>query len=142
MCHAIRNNGNCGIATMAVSAVDIALWDLKAKILDLPLALLLGMAKKKMLLYGSGGFTSYSNEQVAEQFGAWAEQGIIHFKMKIGSHPADDVERVKEARNAIGRDASLFVDANGAYTAKEAIEKAHCFFHYGVTWFEEPVPSF
>jgi L-alanine-DL-glutamate epimerase-like enolase superfamily enzyme len=141
MTRAVRNNGNCGIAMMAVSAVDNALWDLKARILELPLALLLGMAREKMLLYGSGGFTTYSNEQLEKQFGAWADGGIGFFKMKIGAHIKDDLERVKNARECIGSNASLFVDANGGYTAKQAIEMASQFDSYHVSWFEEPVPS-
>lgn len=138
---AIRNNGNCGIASMAISAVDSAFWDLKAKILDLPLALLLGMVKDDFLIYGSGGFTSYSIDQLQRQLGGWAEKGIQQVKMKIGREPEKDVERVKAAREAIGRDTALFVDANGAYNAKQAIEKAGQFADLGVTWLEEPVPA-
>jgi L-alanine-DL-glutamate epimerase-like enolase superfamily enzyme len=141
MIRAIRNNGSCGIAMMAVSAVDNALWDLKAKLLGLPLALLLGMVKDEMLLYGSGGFTSYSGQQLEHQFKTWAGQGIRYFKMKIGTHIEKDVERVKMARDVIGKDAGLYVDANGAYTAKQAVERAHQFEQYCVSWFEEPVPS-
>lgn len=141
MIRAIRNNGDCGIAMMAVSAVDIALWDLKAKILNQPLALLPGMVKNEVLLYGSGGFTSYSNEQVEKQFSDWADMGINHFKMKVGAHAEKDVKRVKAARKVIGDDARLFVDANGGYTARQAVEKAYLFSEYGVSWFEEPVRS-
>ncbi len=141
MIRAVRNNGSCGIAMMAVSAVDNALWDLKAKILGLPLVQLLGMANEEMLLYGSGGFTSYSSTQLEQQFKAWSDDGFRHFKMKVGTHIEKDVERVKIARTAIGQDAGLFADANGAYTAKQAIEKAYQFEPYNVSWFEEPVPS-
>ena len=112
---AIRNDGQCGIAMMAVSAVDNALWDLKAKIFGVPLCELTGKAKNKMLLYGSGGFTSYSDQQTADQFQHWASQGITYFKMKVGREPDKDVHRVKAARKVIGDDAQLFVDANGAY---------------------------
>ncbi|MGH2563082.1 MAG: enolase C-terminal domain-like protein, partial [Ginsengibacter sp.] len=124
MIRGIRNNGQCGIAMMAVSAVDNALWDLKAKILELPLCILLGQAKDEMLIYGSGGFTSYSNAQTKKQFEGWASQSITHFKMKVGSEPAKDADRVKAARKAIGDNAELFVDANGAYTVKQALQKA------------------
>ncbi len=141
MIRAIRNNGTCGISMMAVSAVDNALWDLKAKILGLPLVTLLGKVKDEMLLYGSGGFTTYSDEQLETQFTGWAEQGISNFKMKIGARIDADVDRVKIARQAIGKNAGLFVDANGAYTARQAIEKALAFEKYQVSWFEEPVPS-
>ena len=138
---AIRNNGDCGIAMMAVSAVDNALWDLKAKLLNLPLCSLLGKIKDAMPIYGSGGFTSYSNAQTQKQFQQWASESITCFKMKIGSEPEKDVQRIAAARKAIGRDAELFVDANGAYTVKQALEKANAFNEYNVTWYEEPVTS-
>ncbi|MGH2649460.1 MAG: enolase C-terminal domain-like protein [Ginsengibacter sp.] len=141
MIRGIRNNGQCGIAMMAVSAVDNALWDLKAKILELPLCILLGQAKDEMLIYGSGGFTSYSNAQTKKQFEGWASQSITHFKMKVGSEPAKDADRVKAARKAIGDNAELFVDANGAYTVKQALQKAQEFTEYNVSWYEEPVTS-
>ena len=138
---AIRNNGDCGIAMMAVSAVDNALWDLKAKLLNLPLCSLLGKVKDAMPIYGSGGFTSYSNAQTQKQFQQWASESITCFKMKIGSEPEKDVQRIAAARKAIGSDAALFVDANGAYTVKQALKKANAFNEYNVTWYEEPVTS-
>lgn len=138
----VRNDGNCGIASMAISAVDNASWDLKAKLLDLPLALLLGAVRKDFPIYGSGGFTSYPVERLQKQLGGWAEQGIKQVKMKIGRDPENDLYRVKMAKEAIGAKAELFVDANGAYSAKQAIEKAYQFSAIGVTWFEEPVPSY
>lgn len=138
---AIRNNGTCGLAMMAVSAVDIAAWDLKAKLFDIPLCSLLGMARQNMSLYGSGGFTSYSDDQTRDQFQAWATQGITRFKMKIGRDPKKDVGRVKAARQAIGKDAALFVDANGAYSTRQATEIAHTFTGFEVSWFEEPVSA-
>jgi L-alanine-DL-glutamate epimerase-like enolase superfamily enzyme len=141
MIHAVRNQGNCGIAMMAVSALDNALWDLKAKLLELPLSKLIGSVKDKMLLYGSGGFTSYSKEQLQDQFSHWTEEGMKYVKMKIGRDVKQDVERVKQARQAIGDDVDLFVDANGAYTIKQAIEKASQFADSKISWFEEPVTS-
>ena len=94
---------NVGIAMMAVSAVDNALWDLKAKIFEVPLCVLLGQVKDEMLIYGSGGFTSYDDQQLKNQLGGWANEGIKYVKMKIGTHPEDDVSRVKKAREAIGK---------------------------------------
>lgn len=138
---AIRNDGQCGIAMMAVSAVDNALWDLKAKLLNIPLCVLLGKAAESMLIYGSGGFTSYDKRQLQEQLAGWVDEGIQHVKIKIGSDPSHDEERVHEARRVIGREVALFVDANGAYTVKHAIEKAGQFASYNVAWFEEPVTS-
>lgn len=141
MVHNIRNNGNCGIISMAISVVDNALWDLKAKILNLPLVSLLGKVRDDFQIYGSGGFTSYSIENLQKQLGGWAEEGITQVKMKIGRAPEKDVERVKKAREAIGKNCELFVDANGAYSTKQALEKAGQFAELGVSWFEEPRPS-
>jgi len=141
MVHSIRNNGNCGIISMAISAVDNALWDLKAKILNVPLVSLLGKVRDDFQIYGSGGFTSYSIDRLQKQLGGWAEQGITQVKMKIGREPGKDVERVKKAREAIGKNCALFVDANGAYSIKQALEKADQFAELGVSWFEEPRPS-
>ncbi len=136
-----RNLGRPGIVSMAIAAVDVALWDLKAKLLHLPLAKLLGAARSSIPVYGSGGFTSYSDEQVRDQFSNWAAQGISMFKMKVGRNPAADPARVRSAREAIGPHAKLFVDANGAYTRKQALEIAEHFHDFAVTWFEEPVSS-
>jgi L-alanine-DL-glutamate epimerase-like enolase superfamily enzyme len=141
MVAAVRNLGRPGIASMAISAVDAALWDLKAKLLDVALVTLLGAVRESAPVYGSGGFTSYSDEQIRDQLGGWVAQGIPRVKMKIGRHPEDDVRRVKIARQAIGREAELFVDANGAYSRKQALAMAEAFSELGVTWFEEPVSS-
>ena len=141
MVAAVRNLGRPGISAMAISAVDNALWDLKARLLDLPLVKLLGAARDAVPIYGSGGFTSYSIRDLQEQLGGWVEQGISRVKMKIGRQPEHDVERVKAVRAAIGPEAALFVDANGAYSRKQALEQAQAFTESGVSWFEEPVSS-
>lgn len=141
MLHALRNTGRPGIASMAVAAVDIALWDLKAKILDLPLATLLGQVRDAVPIYGSGGFTSYSDTQLRDQLGHWAAEGLPRVKMKICRDPGDDPRRVRLARQDIGPDTELFVDANGACTCKQALALAEDFAESGVTWFEEPVCS-
>jgi len=137
----IRNNGNCGIAFMALSAVDIALWDLKAKLLNLPLANLLGQRTESIQVYGSGGFTSYSEKELTQQFENWVEQGFKQVKMKIGREPSKDIERIRIARESIRPETALFVDANGAFTVKQAIKTAGKFEKYNVEWFEEPVSS-
>ncbi|MGI8967719.1 MAG: enolase C-terminal domain-like protein [Chloroflexota bacterium] len=141
MVHAIRNLGRPGISSMAISAVDVALWDLKARLLDVSLVTLLGAVRDAVPVYGSGGFTSYSIEQLQAQLGGWVREGIPRVKMKIGTHPADDLNRVRAAREAIGPDAELYVDANGAYSRKQALAQAEAFRQYGVVWFEEPVSS-
>ena len=137
----IRNLGRPGICSMAISAVDCALWDLKARLLDLPLVTLLGQVREGAPIYGSGGFTSYSDQQLADQLAGWVNEGIPRAKMKIGREPGRDIERVRVARQAIGPEAELFVDANGAYSRKQALAQAQPFHEMGVTWFEEPVSS-
>ncbi len=141
MVRSVRNLGSRGIAAMAISAVDTALWDLKARLLDLPLLDLLGAVRGSVPAYGSGGFTSYSIEELSEQLAGWVDQGFTRVKMKIGRHPEHDATRVASARAAIGDGAELFVDANGAYDRKQALAFAEVFARYGVTWFEEPVSS-
>jgi L-alanine-DL-glutamate epimerase-like enolase superfamily enzyme len=146
MVRKIRNLGRPGIASMAIAAIDTALWDLKARLLDVPLVKLLGTVRPAVPVYGSGGFTSYTDDQLATQLGGWVhETGIPRVKMKIGTDrgrcPDRDADRVALARQAIGDEAELFVDANGAYTAKQAIRLAQHFDDWDVTWFEEPVSS-
>ncbi len=138
---AIRNAGRSGVGAMAISAVDIALWDLKAKLLDVPLADILPRFHDGVPVYGSGGFTSYSNDQLQEQLGGWAGEGISSVKMKVGREPERDPERVRVVREAIGDEVELLVDANGAYTRKEALYWAERFAEDGITYFEEPVSS-
>jgi L-alanine-DL-glutamate epimerase-like enolase superfamily enzyme len=141
MLQQVRNDGSRGIAAMAVSALDVALWDLKARLLGCSIADLFGSAQSSVWAYGSGGFTSYSNPKLAEQLSAWAQSGLRSVKMKIGSDPRADPERVRVARQAIGSDVDLFVDANGAYGPKQALALAQIFHQSGVVWFEEPVSS-
>lgn len=136
---AVRNLGRPGIAAMAISAIDVALWDLKARLLGLPLFRLLGAARTSAPVYGSGGFTSYSDAELQRQLAGWVKQGIPRVKMKVGREPGRDPERVRAARAAIGPHAELFVDANGAYARQEALALANEFAAAGVTWFEEPV---
>ena len=142
MVKAIRNLGRPGIASMAISAVDIALWDLHARIRQAPLCVVLGRAHDRVPVYGSGGFTSYSDEQLQAQLADWVEQGIPRVKIKVGADPAVDPRRVALAREAIGPDTELFVDANGAYERKQALALAARFRQESdVSWFEEPVSS-
>lgn len=141
MVHAIRNLGRPGISSMAIAAVDTALWDLKARLLNLPLVKLLGQARPSITAYGSGGFTSYSTKQLQAQLGGWSQAGFSAVKMKIGREPEEDLTRVQAARKAIGSNTDLYVDANGAYDRKQALAQAEAFAAFGVKWFEEPVSS-
>jgi L-alanine-DL-glutamate epimerase-like enolase superfamily enzyme len=141
MQHAVRNLGRPGLVATAISAVDIALWDLAARLADVPMALAAGAVHDATPIYGSGGFTSYDDDRLAGQLSGWAEAGIPRVKMKVGRDPGHDQHRLDVARDAIGRDVELYVDANGAYTRKQALDFAERFRECGVTWFEEPVSS-
>ena len=137
-----RNYGREGVAASALSAIDVALWDLKAKLLGVSLVALLGQVRDGATVYGSGGFTTYTDEQLAAQMAGWVGEGITRVKMKVGTHPDEDCHRVEIARRAIGAEAHLFVDANGAYARKQALSFAERFGgEWNVRWFEEPVSS-
>lgn len=146
MVDAVRNIGRPGVAANAISAVDIALWDLKARVAGVPLFKLLGPVRNQVPIYGSGGFTSYSEQELIHQLSGWVDQGITRVKMKIGkdwgAKAGEDIARARAVRQAIGSEPELFVDANGAYHAKQAIEVAKAMAgEAGVTYFEEPVSS-
>ncbi|HST16907.1 MAG TPA: enolase C-terminal domain-like protein [Gaiellaceae bacterium] len=138
---ALRNAGYPGIGATAASAVEVALRDLEGKLLELPLASLLGTVRTEVPVYGSGGFCSYSLERLTSQLAGWVADGIPRVKMKVGREPDRDVERVRAARAAIGDGTELYVDANGAHTPTEAPRLADAYAALGVTWFEEPVSS-
>jgi L-alanine-DL-glutamate epimerase-like enolase superfamily enzyme len=137
----VRNFGKRGIAAAAIAAVDTALWDLKARLLGTPLVRLLGAVRDKIPVYGSGGFTSYTDKQLRAQFENWVGEGISMVKMKVGRDAEADPDRVRTARKAIGKKAALLVDANGAYTPSQARAQAEQFSEQNISWFEEPVSS-
>ncbi len=138
---AVRNMGESGVSAMAIAGIDNALWDLRARVLNLPLVQLFGQVRDGIPVYGSGGFTSYTDQQLTNQFQGWVRDGFNMVKMKVGTHPEQDPHRVKIARAAIGPDVKLFTDANGAYSVKQALQLADDFREQGVSWFEEPVTS-
>jgi L-alanine-DL-glutamate epimerase-like enolase superfamily enzyme len=141
MTESVRNLGRPGICSMAISAIDTAIWDLKARLLEISLTELFGPVREAMPLYGSGGFTSYTTEELQKQLADWVAEGIRRVKMKIGRNPRSDPDRVAAAREAIGEEAELFVDANGAYSRKQALALSYAFAELDVNWFEEPVSS-
>ena len=136
-----RQLGNTGLNAMAISAVDIALWDLKARLLGVCLADALPRFHESVPIYGSGGFTSLSADELRRQIEGWVADGFRSVKIKVGRDKPADNERVEIARAAAGDEVELMVDGNGAYTPAEAIEWAHRFHAQGVRYFEEPVSS-
>ncbi|MYR43460.1 enolase C-terminal domain-like protein [Streptomyces sp. SID5910] len=138
----IRNAGRPGVGAMALSAVDVALWDLKARLLDLPLVHLLPSCHDSVPVYGSGGFTNYSPDRLTRQLADWVEQGIGRVKLKTSRHPEADPRRLTAVRRAVGDGPELLTDANGALGRKEALYWARRFHdEWDVRWFEEPVSS-
>ena len=146
MVRAVRNLGRPGLVSYAISAVDTALWDLKATLLGLPVSRLLGATRDEVPVYGSGGFTTYDERAARAQLEHWTgDLGIPRVKIKIGeswgTEPARDLARIAFARQVIGPDAELYVDANGGYSRKQAVRMARAMADEDVTWFEEPVSS-
>ena len=142
MSRALRNVGRPGLGFMALSAVDTALWDLKARLLGVPLVSALDTAHDDVPVYGSGGFTSYSLDRLREQLAGWVNEGIPRVKLKIGRSPDEDPRRLDAAREAVGDDTELYVDANGAFARKQALAWAErVALEWNVSWFEEPVSS-
>jgi L-alanine-DL-glutamate epimerase-like enolase superfamily enzyme len=146
MVKAVRNAGRPGAVGYAISAVDIALWDLKARLLGLPLHRLLGAVRDEVPVYGSGGFTSYDQDRLREQLTGWVNGlHIPRVKIKIGeswgTDPARDLQRMTQAREVVGPDVELFVDANGGYDRKQAIRVIRAAADCDIRWLEEPVSS-
>ncbi len=135
----IRNEGQCGIAMMAVSAVDVALWDTKGKLLSQPLCSLFGQSRECVPVYGSGGFTNYNDQQLGRQIESWLEAGIRAVKIKIGRESSRMMHRVRLSRDVMGPRCSFYVDANGAFTVEETREVFPVLEASRVEWFEEPV---
>ncbi|MGC9665429.1 enolase C-terminal domain-like protein [Planosporangium sp. 12N6] len=139
---AIRNSGRPGAGAMAVSAVDVALWDLRARLEGLALFRALPSVHDHVPAYGSGGFTNYPLDRLAAQLAGWVAQGIGRVKLKTSRHPDADPRRLTAVREAIGDEPELFTDANGGLTDKRALAWAHRFHdEWGVSWLEEPVSS-
>jgi L-alanine-DL-glutamate epimerase-like enolase superfamily enzyme len=145
MVRAVRNAGRPGLVGMALAALDVALWDLKARLLDLPLHRLLGAHRDAVPVYGSGGFTTYDEDRLRSQVEGWVGQGIPRVKIKIGeswgSRTERDLTRMRQVRATAGQDVELFVDANGGYGCAQAVRVMRRAEDLDVRWFEEPVSS-
>ncbi len=140
-----RNLGTRGLVMHALSAVDIAWWDLKARLLNVPLTALMGSSRSEVPVYGSGGFTTLTDAQLAEQVAGWQSAGCTAMKIKIGeswgTNLARDLTRVAQLRELAGQDVELMVDANGAYSTAQGRRVGADLDQLGVSWFEEPVSS-
>ena len=139
----VRGYGRKGVAFCALSAVDIGLWDLKAKALGLPLYELLGPFTDSVPIYGSGGWTNLTQEELVAEMAGYVEQGIKRVKMKVGKDfgksEREDLQRLAAVRKTLGDDVAIYVDANNGYYSKQAIYMAKEFEQFQVGWCEEPV---
>ena len=126
-----------GLGVWALSAVDIACWDVLAKSAGLPLHRLLGGFRTNVPVYGSGGWLNLTDSEIVAECEAFAALGITAFKYKIGA--GRDHERTALLRNAMGEDFTLFADANQQFTVREAVESSRMLADYGIAWIEEPV---
>ena len=147
MVRSVRNLGRPGVVAAAISAVDTALWDLRARLLGLALSELLGAARDEVPIYGSGGFTTYDDDTTRRQLHTWVQEWEIpRVKIKIGeswgADPGRDLHRVALTRQTVGGSVEVYVDANGAYSRKQAVRLgSRMAADYDVRWFEEPVSS-
>ncbi|HTU55883.1 MAG TPA: mandelate racemase/muconate lactonizing enzyme family protein [Acetobacteraceae bacterium] len=136
--------GRRGLTTRAISSIDIGLWDIRAKLARLPLYKLLGGYRDSVPTYVAGGYYEEGKglKELAQEMEANIQLGARAVKMKVGAVPiAEDAERVRVARDAIGPDVKLMVDANCAYRWYEAVQLARKIERYDVFWFEEPVAA-
>ena len=130
-----------GLAMWGTSAIDIALWDLLARRLNVPASILFGRYTSRVPVYGSGGWISYTDEQLADEVSQYVARGFNGVKLKIGSPQEErDIERVRAVRKAIGFDRKLMVDANQGLTLERALRFVRRLEDCRVDWLEEPFP--
>lgn len=139
-----RNIGP-GLTYQTLSGLDIALWDLAAKVKQVPLTKLLGGTRMTIDCYGSNGWTNYGLRELVESMVQLVKRGFRTLKMKVGVRSgtviAEDVERVKAVRKAVGPDVGLAVDANQVWDLAQALEFARAVEEEKILWFEEPIPA-
>jgi L-alanine-DL-glutamate epimerase-like enolase superfamily enzyme len=132
--------GRGGIASFAISAVDIALWDLRGKQRDEPLWKMAGGASNRCKAYCGGIDLNFPLDKLLANVRGYLERGFNGVKIKVGRPElADDVARVRAVRELIGPDRALMVDANYALSVPQAIDAARAFKPFDLVWFEEPV---
>jgi len=141
MCYAhCEYIGQSGVAAWGIAAIDIALWDLLGKQLGVPVCQLFGSNREQVPIYGSGGWLSYSMDELLAEASAYLQRGFTMMKMKVGSADLKrDVERVRAVRKLVGDKVQLMVDANQAFTPPQAIAFARLVEDQDIFWFEEPV---
>jgi L-alanine-DL-glutamate epimerase-like enolase superfamily enzyme len=129
--------------SLALAAVDIALWDLRRKRANTPLHLVAGGAQHRVPIYNTeGGWLNFTTDELVDNAIKAREAGFRGFKVKVGpSHVAEDVARLAAVRRGLGPDFEIMVDANQCFTVSEAIRRAKAFEEFDLAWFEEPMPA-
>lgn len=145
--------GQTGYASHAIAAIDVALWDLKGKVLGQPVWRLLGGARAKVPVYTTFGFGAYARDELAAAARWWVDRGHKRLKMVVGQHAlqrrdeprpidaviAEDALRVRAVRDAVGAEVDLHVDANCSLDVFHAAQLARALEEQGISFFEEPV---
>lgn len=141
---AINFYGHKGVSVFALSAIDMALWDLRGKALGRPIHRLLGGCRSLVPTYASGGlWLGASIDELVAEAKSFREAGFRAMKMRLGKKRLEeDVERVKAVRAAIGPDIALMADANQGFTVDHAIRLGRRLEEFGLAWLEEPVPAY
>jgi len=141
----MRGIGRKGLMFGALSAIDIADWDLKGKIVDLPLYRLLGGSASEVPVYASGGWTSYNDDELVEAATTMVKKGYSMIKFKVGveggSNLRRDVRRVAAVREAVGKEIGIMLDANNCWDAATGVQFANRVRDLDIMWLEEPVPA-
>lgn len=145
MVRACRNIGATGLVMQAISAVDIALWDLHARSVGVDLPRLWGAMRPSVRIYGSGGFVNEDESVLVDDIAEWTRMGATAMKIKIGQDRGGavdrDLHRVRTLVDTAPAGTECMVDANGAYTPGQALRVGRQLDDLGVVWFEEPVTS-
>ena len=129
-----------GIPVYAISALDIGLWDLLAKSMNRPVWQLFGACTDEVAVYGSGGFLSYSVDDIVKEAEGFVALGCRHYKMKLGRpNLMENVERVRAVRKALGNDVELLVDANQRWDVPTHLKIGRHLEEFDLYWYEEPV---
>ena len=145
--------GQSGYASHAIAAIDLALWDLKGKLLGQPCWRLLGGARTQVPVYATFGFAFFNRQELAAAAQSWVARGFTRLKMTVGHHAlarrdeprpladviAEDVRRVAAVREAVGPDVQIFIDANCSLDYVHALSLARQLERYDIAFFEEPV---
>lgn len=134
--------GNNGVHRWALGSINIAMWDAHAKSLDVPIWKMLGAQHTRVPLYGSGGWLSYSIDELLDEVTRYVKRGFRAVKIKVGSPDfQNDIERLTHVREAVGADINIMMDANQGMNLESATQLSRAVRDLKITWFEEPLSN-